>query len=303
MESTASPEPPGRDVGPFHGVTTLRVHGGYEICRGTDDEGRQVTILTMGPSAAESQPLRDTLIEAYDYVRRAGTPQRETFLDADLHAEQPWIVSLDGPGGSAGVRRLFDRLVRSVRPPAPGRQTGTLPRAADSGQIPRVSDTGQIPRVTDRDPRHPQAGQAAGGHPPAYPATRGGQPGHPGMPPPHRPPNNGPHTGQIPRVVDQPGAGLRAPTRAQPGPPQGPPTAGPPPVARELATAPPPMPAYQGRLYTAAPRPIAPPPASALPAHPGPAGHGPLPIVLVALGVIVLGALVLLVVLYLEMGP
>ncbi|MGA8115364.1 MAG: hypothetical protein WCA46_17000, partial [Actinocatenispora sp.] len=140
----ASPKPAktkagARDIGPFIGVTTVRVHGGYEICRGRDEHGQRVTILTMGPSAAENASLRATLAEAYDWARATGGPGGTEFVGADLTGEQPWIASLDS-SHPAGVRRLFDRLVKSIRPPAPGQHTGNLPRITDTGSIPRVTD-------------------------------------------------------------------------------------------------------------------------------------------------------------------
>lgn len=250
MESTAPPEPAGRNVGPFRGVTTVRVHGGYEICRGKDDTGRKVTILTMGPSAAKIPGLRDTLRDAYDQVRMTAAPGRDEFFGADLAADQPWIASLDGPGGTAGVRRLFDRLVSSVRPPAPGRHTGQIPRVTDAaptprtfdtGRLPRVGDTGQIPRVGDTG-QLPQVGNT--GQIPRVDNT-GRVPGTAGtgrMPPTG---TTGPiprpgDTGQLPRVGDT-GQFPRVP------PPARPPAAVPPPAVppRGPAVAPPPPPQHR----------------------------------------------------------
>ncbi len=299
----------GRDVGPFRGVTTVRVHGGYEICRGKDDRTRRVTILTMGPSAAGDSTLRGTLGEAYEWARATGGPGAGEFLGADLTGEQPWIASLDG-SGPAGVRRVFDRLVSSVRPPAPGQHTGSIPRITDTGPIPRVTDTGNVPRVGDQPPsgrpqqaHRPSGGPHAGSAPPEQ-AVR-----HPptSLPPPPGPPHQAPHTappaphqaarqehrasgpptGQLPRIVEPPPV-----VRAVPGtPPTARAVSGPGPMGQQRPgqemlppPPPPPMPAYQGRAYTAAPRPIAPPGAGRA-----------LPIMLLVLGLISLGVLVLLV--------
>jgi hypothetical protein len=67
-------EPTGRDVGPFRSVTTVRVHGGFEICTGRDERERAVTILTMGPSAATDEQLRGALAEVYEWARAHPEP-------------------------------------------------------------------------------------------------------------------------------------------------------------------------------------------------------------------------------------
>ncbi len=307
----------GRDVGPFRGVTTVRVHGGYEICRGKDDQNRRVTILTMGPSAASDSSLRATLGEVYEWARATGGPGAGEFLGADLTGEEPWIASLDG-SGPAGVRRVFDRLVSSIRPPAPGQHTGSIPRITDTGSIPRVTDTGSIPRVTDQPPgdRTQQVHRPrSGGAPPEQPGRHRppiSVPPPPGAPhqAPHTPPPppapapapaphqtprrehraSGPPTGQLPRIVEPPPVVRAVPST----PPTARSVSAPAPMqqrpGQEMLPPPPPapMPAYQGRAYTAAPRPIAPP------------GTGrALPIVLLVLGLIALGVLVLLVGAYL----
>jgi hypothetical protein len=303
MEPT---EPTGRDVGPFRGVTTVRVHGGFEVCRGKDEQGRSVTILTMGPSAAEDQSLRAVFTEAYEWARATG-PGPDEFVGAELTAEQPWIASLDSPT-APGVRRLFDRLVSAVRPPAPGRHTGN---------IPKVTDTGPIPRVP---PGPPRSGPPPRSSPPARsgPAYRGVRPP---AAPPARPVPSGPHTGQIPRIVDSPTGQLprveppthhtgqlprtqqtgQLPRTQHTGPlpthQTGPlpthhtgqlPRVEPPTGYRQAV---PPMPAYQGPAYTAAPRPIAPPPASGLPRRTGDGRALPILLfimVLAAIGVVAL---------------
>lgn len=295
MEPT---EPTGRDVGPFRGVTTVRVHGAFEVCRGKDEQGRSVTILTMGPSAAEDPSLRATFTEAYEWARATG-PGPDEFVGAELTAEQPWIASLDSPT-APGVRRLFDRLVSAVRPPAPGRHTGS---------IPKITDTGPIPRV------------------PAGPPPRSGAPYRSGRPPaaPPRPAaaHAGPHTGQIPRIADAPTGQLprveppthhtgQLPRPQQTGQiPRPTQQTGPLPTHHtgQLPTyqtgqlprpeqptgyrhAVPPMPAYQGPAYTAAPRPIAPPPASAQPRRTG--DGRALPIVLIIMVLAAIGVVALL---------
>ncbi|GAA4217159.1 hypothetical protein [Actinocatenispora rupis] len=294
-------EPTGRDVGPFRGVTTVRVHGAFEICRGADDEGRAVTILTMGPSAAEDRALRAVFTEAYEWARATG-PGPDEFVGAELTADQPWIASLDSPT-APGVRRLFDRLVSAVRPPAPGRHTGN---------IPKITDTGPIPRV------------------PAGPAPRSGPAGRPPGPPHGRPPVRaaGPHTGQIPRIAEAPTAQhprVEPPTHHTgqlPRPHQtgqlprthqtgqlprtqqtGPlPThqTGPLPTHQtgqlpriEPTGHRPAMPPYQGPAYTAAPRPIA--PANAAPRRRPTSGGRVLPVVLVLVAVAAVGVLAMLV--------
>src|SRR5207248_1232471 len=123
-------EPTGRDVGPFRNVTTVRVHGGFEICTGRDDEERPVTILTMGPSAATDERLRTALAEVYEWSVAHPKPEVGDFAAADLTADQPWVASLDEPG-RVGVRKLLDRLARVVQQPTPGHHTGTIPKITD----------------------------------------------------------------------------------------------------------------------------------------------------------------------------
>ncbi|BCJ39075.1 hypothetical protein Athai_65780 [Actinocatenispora thailandica] len=340
-------DPTGRDVGPFRGVTTVRVHGGFEICRGKDDDGRAVTILTMGPSAVHDDSLRGALTEAYQWAR-SHAPAGEDFAGVELSGEQPWVASLDAPG-TVGVRSVFDRLVSIVRPPAPGRHTGNIatrtdtgsiprvgsdgrPITADTGSIPRVghdgrpltADTGSIPRATTDTGSIPRAGAMPPGSapppgsaaPPGYrtPAPAVGR--HTGQlprivesPTNPLPPVSGParHTGQIPRVaaahtgqqprVDHTGRPIEpaahtgqfpridVPTHqtGQLRPPGRP--------VREL----PPMPAYQGRPYTAAPRPIAAPHTRRVPVGGGRA----LPILLIIMALGAIGVLALLVAAYL----
>jgi hypothetical protein len=184
-------EPTGRDVGPFRGVTTVRVHGGFEICRGKDEQGRAVTILTMGPSAVHDDSLRGALTEAYQWAR-AHAPAGEEFAGVELSGEQPWVASIDA-AGTIGVRSVFDRLVSTVRPPAPGRHTGNIPTRTDTGSIPRAADTGSIPRVGP-DGRPVSAGDPARR---PLPADTGSMPR---VGPDGRPVHA--DTGSIPRVAD-----------------------------------------------------------------------------------------------------
>lgn len=309
----ASPRPArtsgARDIGPFLGVTTVRVHGGYEICRGRDEHGRRVTILTMGPSAAESTALRATFVEAYEWARataRGGAPE---FVGADLTGATPWIASFDSVH-PAGVRRLFDRLVSSIRPPAPGRHTGNLPR---------ITDTGGIPRSGAAEPRRAPSGRSpAGGRPSADNVPTGQLPQVAGPPPGHGP--SGPHSGHLPRITGQPpgygpsgphsghlpritepafDARGTAPHRPPTARPAGPPTGA---FARpgpDVLIPPPPMAEYQGRAYTAAPRPIAPPRRSGMPALRTMGTGRALPVVLLVVGLIAVGLLALLVASYL----
>ncbi|MEV0839849.1 hypothetical protein AB0I55_09845 [Actinocatenispora sera] len=216
-------EPTGRDVGPFRGVTTVRVHGGFEICRGQDEQGRAVTILTMGPSAVHDDSLRGALTEAYQWAR-SHAPAGEEFAGVELSGEQPWVASLDA-AGTIGVRSVFDRLVSTVRPPAPGRHTGNIPTRTDTGSIPRATDTGAIPRVgPDGRPVHADTG--------AIPRVGpDGRPVHadtgaiPRVGPDGRPAHA--DTGSIPRTTADTGSIPRA-GRAMPPAPGPPPGAAPP---------------------------------------------------------------------------
>jgi hypothetical protein len=333
-------------------VTTVRVHGGFEICRGQDEQGRAVTILTMGPSAVHDDSLRGALTEAYQWAR-SHAPAGAEFAGVELSGEQPWVASIDA-AGTIGVRSVFDRLVSTVRPPAPGRHTGNIPTRSDTGSIPRATDTGSIPRVgpdgrpvhtdtgsiprlgPDGRPAHtdtgslPRATADTGSIPRGVRAMPPASVPPPGaVPPGYRPPDaampaGNRHTGQLPRVVESPtnplppvsgparhtgqlpriahtgqqprvdhtGRPVEATARTGPLPTHQTGQLRPARPGRDL----PPMPAYQGRPSTAAPRPIAAP----YTARRVPVGGGrALPILLIIMALGAIGVLALLVAAYL----
>lgn len=286
-------EPTGRDVGPFRGVTTVRVHGGFEICTGTDGDGRAVTVLTMGPSAAEDDALRGALADAYRWLSENPGPTDGEFVGVELEAEQPWVAAHDEPG-NLGVRRMFERLVSSTRPPAPGHHTGRPPKITGGEQPasgPARRDAGRPPAASPPPPPQvasppppvvspppPPAGQA----PPPQPAA-GPPPLQNGIPtgsfPPVPPPVNHPthQTGPLPRTRPQP----MGPPAQPVGPPPGPhttgnlPRLGPDGMPVRQPAGPPPGPHNTGNLPRLGPdgRPVQP----SAPPPPGPHNTGNLP--------------------------
>jgi hypothetical protein len=190
-------EPTGRDVGPFRSVTTVRVHGGFEICTGRDDRERAVTILTMGPSAATDERLRDALSEVYEWSRAHPEPTDGEFAGTDLTGDQPWVASLDEPG-KAGVRRLLDRLARVMQPPTPGHQTGTIPKITDE----MLAAGGPVRDRTPGPAAPPHSTRPARPTPPPRP-TGPAQPGPPPQPAPAGP-RRTEQTGPVPMAPAQP---------------------------------------------------------------------------------------------------
>ena len=123
----------GRTLGPFTDVSTARVDGAYEIYEGTDDEGRNIEILTLGISSSKDPSRRALLSDTVAWAHATRGPADAPILKADLNDEQPYVVTLRQTG-YRGVERMLERML------AMGPATGPLSMTtgATTGQIPRV---------------------------------------------------------------------------------------------------------------------------------------------------------------------
>ncbi|GIG63721.1 hypothetical protein [Phytomonospora endophytica] len=111
----------GRALGPFADVSTERVEGAYEICLGTDDEGRRVEILTLGTTSSKDPSRRRLLADAVNWANSTHTPADAPILTIELEAEQPYVVALHDER-LRGIGRVLDWLLRM------GPSTGPLQR-------------------------------------------------------------------------------------------------------------------------------------------------------------------------------
>lgn len=140
----------GRTLGPFTDVSTARVDGAYEIYEGRDDEDRDVEILTLGATSSKDPARRALLSDTVAWAHATRGPADAPILSADLHAEEPYVVTLQ-QSGFRGVERLLERML------AMGPSTGplTAPVGQHTGQLPVVgnhTDPHGIPRVTSAPP-------------------------------------------------------------------------------------------------------------------------------------------------------
>ncbi|GLZ80523.1 hypothetical protein Afil01_53300 [Actinorhabdospora filicis] len=101
----------GRALGPFADVSTERVEGAYEVCHGTDEQGRRVEILTLGTTSAKDPARRRMLADAVGWARSTHTPADAPILDVELEAEQPYVVMLREER-LRGITRVLDWLLR-----------------------------------------------------------------------------------------------------------------------------------------------------------------------------------------------
>ena len=111
----------GRALGPFADVSTERVEGAYEICLGTDDQGRRVEILTLGTTSSKDPGRRRLLADAVNWANSTHTPADAPIVTIELEAEQPYVVALHDER-LRGIGRLLDWLLRM------GPSTGPLRR-------------------------------------------------------------------------------------------------------------------------------------------------------------------------------
>lgn len=111
----------GRALGPFADVSTERVEGAYEICLGTDDEGRRVEILTLGTTSSKDPSRRRLLADAVNWANSTHTPADAPIVTIELEAEQPYVVALHDER-LRGIGRVLDWLLRM------GPSTGPLQR-------------------------------------------------------------------------------------------------------------------------------------------------------------------------------
>lgn len=139
----------GRTLGPFTDVSTARVDGAYEIYRGSDDDGREVEILTLGSSSSKDPARRALLSDTVAWAHATRGPADASILSADLDSEQPYVVTLR-QDGMRGVERMLERML--AMGPSAGPLTG--PRS-NSGQFPIVGPpTGHIPVITGHTDPH-----------------------------------------------------------------------------------------------------------------------------------------------------
>jgi len=117
----------GRALGPFADVSTERVEGAYEICLGTDDEGRRVEILTLGTTSSKDPRRRRLLADAVNWANSTHTPADAPIVTIELEAEQPYVVALHDER-LRGIGRVLDWLLRM------GPSTGPLQRI--TAQVP-----------------------------------------------------------------------------------------------------------------------------------------------------------------------
>ncbi|MEV0644762.1 hypothetical protein AB0I28_05825 [Phytomonospora sp. NPDC050363] len=117
----------GRALGPFADVSTERVEGAYEICLGTDDEGRRVEILTLGTTSSKDPSRRRLLADAVNWANSTHTPADAPIVTIELEAEQPYVVALHDER-LRGIGRVLDWLLRM------GPSTGPLQRI--TAQVP-----------------------------------------------------------------------------------------------------------------------------------------------------------------------
>lgn len=101
----------GRALGPFADVSTERVEGAYEVCHGTDEQGRRVEILTLGATSAKDPARRRLLADAVGWARSTHTPADAPILEVELEGEQPYVVMLREES-LRGITRVLDWLLR-----------------------------------------------------------------------------------------------------------------------------------------------------------------------------------------------
>ncbi|MFC4337384.1 hypothetical protein [Salininema proteolyticum] len=131
-----------RTIGPFRGVSTLRVEGAYELCAGVDGEGRPVEILTLGSSSSKDPSRRAMLMDAVAWAHANSGIDDSPILEADLNADQPYVVVFQDEG-RRGAERILERLL------ALGPATGRLPRP----QVPGSTATKFISSMPPAPPK------------------------------------------------------------------------------------------------------------------------------------------------------
>ncbi|WP_025273084.1 hypothetical protein [Haloglycomyces albus] len=140
-----------RTIGPFHGVSTLRVEGAYEMCAGIDSQGRPVHILTLGTSSSKDPSRRALLTDAVAWAHANTGIDDAPVLQADLDAEQPYVVVLQDRN-LRGAERILERLL-SLGPP-----TGRLPKVQKPGDTTNTYVSSMPPPPSpSRPPKRPRS--------------------------------------------------------------------------------------------------------------------------------------------------
>lgn len=103
----------GDRIGHYSVQRTLGEGGMGVVYLGADPEGRNVAIKVLRPAVAGDATARRRLAREVDSMRRVHSPHVAEILDADVTADQPYIVTQYVPAG---------RWRRSSRSPA--RSTG-----------------------------------------------------------------------------------------------------------------------------------------------------------------------------------